>query len=99
MQRIQELVSYINDMCEKPQRSIPDVLAEMVLLCQRRAQLQAEEQEERYAQLQRSYQAEQQRNASLHWDHLSHASSAVGRQEPSLNRLKQHLDLQAAPDV
>ncbi|KAL7383521.1 hypothetical protein ABVT39_012327 [Epinephelus coioides] len=50
--KLRELISYVNDPTGKPQRTIPDVLGQILLLYQRKAELQAAEAQEQLAQLQ-----------------------------------------------
>lgn len=64
-EKLAELVAYINNPSGKPQRTITDVLGQITLLYQRKAQLEAAKHEEELASLQKGYLAMQQNNASL----------------------------------
>ncbi|KAL7394959.1 hypothetical protein ABVT39_007745 [Epinephelus coioides] len=50
--KLRELISYVNDPTGKPQRTIPDILGQISLLYQHKAELQAAETQEQLAQLQ-----------------------------------------------
>ncbi len=82
-EKLQELVSYVNDPTGKPQRTIPEVLGQIALLYQRKAELQAKESQERLAQLQHDYSRLQQ-EAQAREDEPSYAHSrASGRESAS----------------
>ena len=92
---LRELSDYANNPAGKPERTIAEVIGQMFLLSQRKAQLQLTESQEQIAQLQRSYQPMQTSNFKLHQEVIStqaDLAQAKGDTESLLSQIQSLLE-------